>query len=125
MLSYPCKPSTFQEAAFSRALERTDLRHLIPSRDRVARWDKELTVDEQQHLAFARLLVHRPAWVVSDEALCHLNDDDRKMLFSIFDDELSKTAVVGISSNDAQYGFYSRILHLNAQPRAEASPTPS
>jgi putative ATP-binding cassette transporter len=125
VLSYPCKPSTFQEAAFSRALERTDLRHLIPSLDRVARWDKELTVDEQQHLAFARLLVHRPAWVVSDEALCHLNDDDRKMLFSIFDDELSKTAVVSISSNDAQYGFYSRILHLNAQPRAEASPTPS
>ncbi len=122
VLSYPCEPSTFEETTFSRALERTDLRHLISSLDRVARWDKELTVDEQQHLAFARLLLHRPAWVVSDEALCHLNDDDRKMLFSIFGSELSKTAVVSISSNDAQYGFYSRILHLTTRPRTLAIP---
>lgn len=122
VLSYPCEPSTFEETTFSRALERTDLLHLIPSLDRVARWDKELTVDEQLHLAFARLLVHRPVWVVSDEALCHLNDDDRKMLFSIFGSELSKTAVVSISSNDAQYGFYSRILHLTARPRMLAIP---
>ena len=124
VLSYPCKPSVFEEAAFSRSLERTNLRHLVPSLDRISRWDKELTVDEQQHLAFARLLVHSPAWVVSDEALCHLNDDDRKMLFSIFGNELSRAAVVSISSNDAQYGFYSRILHLSMRPRAEAGTAP-
>ncbi|MBW9055203.1 ABC transporter ATP-binding protein/permease [Rhizobium mesosinicum] len=122
VLAYPSQPSSFEEKEFARALARTNLDHLIPSLDRIARWDKDLTVEEQLHLAFARLLVHRPQWVVSDEALCHLNDDDRKMLFSLFDNELSKTSVLSISSNDAQYGFYSRILHLNARRRAEAIP---
>ncbi|WP_168879369.1 ABC transporter ATP-binding protein/permease [Rhizobium sp. P28RR-XV] len=122
VLAYPFDPSAFAEKDFACALERTDLHHLVPLLDRVTRWDRELTVDEQQHLAFARILVHRPQWVVSDEALCHLNDDDRRMLFSIFGNELSKTAVVSISSNDAQYGFYSRILHLTVHPRADATP---
>lgn len=119
VLAYPSEPSAFEEKEFARALRRTNLDHLVSSLDRVARWDKDLTVDEQQHLAFARLLVHRPQWVVSDEALCHLNEDDRKMLFSLFDSELSKTSVLSISSNEAQYGFYSRTLHLCARPRGE------
>ncbi|MDK4718857.1 ABC transporter ATP-binding protein/permease [Rhizobium sp. CNPSo 3968] len=122
VLAYPYEASVFEQEAFGRALARTNLTHLISSLDRLARWDKELTVDEQQHLAFARLLVHKPEWVVSDEALCHLNDDDRKMLFSLFDEELSKTAVLSISSNEAQYGFYSRILYLTAHPRLKVVP---
>ncbi|NLS20383.1 ABC transporter ATP-binding protein/permease [Rhizobium sp. P40RR-XXII] len=122
VLAYPYEASVFKQKDFGRALARTNLAHLISSLDRLARWDRELTVDEQQHLAFARLLVHEPEWVVSDETLCHLDDDDRKMLFSLFEKELSKTAVLSISSNEAQYGFYSRILYLTARPRLKVVP---
>jgi putative ATP-binding cassette transporter len=123
VLSYPAGPSSFAEVDFVQALERTNLRHLVPSLDHVARWDKELTADEQQHLAFARLLVHKPEWIISDEALCHLNEDDRSMMFSLFESELAKTSVVSVTSNEAQHSFYSRILRLNAQPLRAASPS--
>lgn len=116
VLAYPAARSNFSDADLVYALERTALGHLIPSLDRVGRWDKELTADEQQHLSFARLLVHKPQWVISDEAICHLNEEDRKIMYSLFEHELSKAAVVSITSNDAQHTFYSRILHLVARP---------
>ena len=116
VLAYPAARSNFSDADLVHALERTALGHLIPSLDRVGRWDKELTADEQQHLSFARLLVHKPQWVISDEAICHLNEEDRKIMYSLFEGELSNAAVVSITSNDAQHTFYSRILHLVARP---------
>jgi putative ATP-binding cassette transporter len=115
VLAYPTESSQFTETDFVSALKRTGLSYLIPMLDRDIRWDRELTADEQQHLSFARLLVHRPQWVISDEALCHLNEDDRKLMFSLFENELSKSSVVSITSNDAQHSFYSRILHLSTR----------
>jgi hypothetical protein len=122
-LAYPAAPGNFSEADLARALTRTNLGHLIPSLEHKVRWDKELTADELLHLHFARLLVHKPQWVVSDEAICHLNEDDRKIMFSLFENELSKAAVISITSIDAQHTFYSRILHLIARP-ARRTPTP-
>ena len=125
VLAYPAEASQFVEADFVRALERTGLNHLIPMLDRDMRWDRELTADEQQHLSFARLLVHRPRWVISDEALCHLNEDDSKLMFSLFEGELSKSSVVSITSNDAQHRFYSRVLHLSTYPLPGIAPLSS
>jgi putative ATP-binding cassette transporter len=115
VIAYPAAAATVSDADFAHALERTNLGHLIPSLDRVERWDKRLTADEHQHLAFARLLVHRPQWVIGDEAICHLNEEDRKIMYSLFEGELAKAAVVSITSNDAQHTFYSRVLHLVAR----------
>jgi putative ATP-binding cassette transporter len=122
VLAYPQPASSFTDADLTQALERTELRHLIPSLDRETRWDKELTADEQQHLSFARLLVHRPQWVISDEAICHLNEDDREIMFSLFERELAKTAVVSITSNDVQHKFYPRVLRLISRSVAEGWP---
>ena len=62
---YPAEPGRFDEAAVVAALERVDLGHLVPSLDRTERWDRQLPLDEQQRLAFARLLLHAPRWVVA------------------------------------------------------------
>jgi putative ATP-binding cassette transporter len=123
VLTYPAAPSNFSTTEMVQALKRTNLGHLIPALDRIARWDKELTADEMQHLAFTQLLIHKPRWIIGDEAICHLNEDDREIMFSLFEHELSNTAVVSITSNDAQHTFYSRIFHLISHPSQKtASP---
>jgi putative ATP-binding cassette transporter len=122
-LAYPAAPGNFSEADLTHALTRTALGHLIPSLDRKARWDKELTEYEHLHLSFARLLIHKPRWVISDEALDHLNETDRDMMISLFENELSNAAVVSIASADAQPAFYSRVLRLVARP-ARPAPAP-
>jgi putative ATP-binding cassette transporter len=47
----------------------TGLDRLASSIDQAARWDKELSFDEQQLLVFTRMLLHKPHCVVIDEAL--------------------------------------------------------
>jgi ABC-type branched-subunit amino acid transport system ATPase component len=45
-----------------------------------AHWERELSYDEQECLAFARILLHKPRWLVIEEALEALEDEARKRL---------------------------------------------
>jgi putative ATP-binding cassette transporter len=98
------------------ALKRVGLDHLALSLDRVERWDTELSAREQQRLALARLVIDRPKWIVSDEALDLADDSNREIVQSIFAKELADTAVVSIGSNSRKNGFYARCIKLIPLP---------
>jgi putative ATP-binding cassette transporter len=110
--SYPAAPERFDHTAVATALERVGLRHLQAVLDREERWDKELSLEEQQRLAFARLLLNRPRWVLLDDALGALDEEHRQLMLSIFDHELVQTAVVSIGRGPVRSGFYDRTLHF-------------
>lgn len=118
-LAYPSSPSQFASQDFEAALERMGLGNLSPGLDRIARWDRELTGDEQQRLAFARLLLHKPRWVLLDEAIDHLDDDTRSLVFDIFGQELADATIINIGRADTHGGFYTRILHLIGDPEGQ------
>ncbi len=86
---YPSEPGCLDEAAVGAALERVDLGHLLPALGREDRWDKVLGLDEQQRLAFARLLLQAPRWVVMDDAMDALEPAQRRRMLSIFEQELA------------------------------------
>jgi putative ATP-binding cassette transporter len=119
VLAYPASPSAFTEQEFLTSLGRMRLSHLSQELDRGARWDMELTDPEQQGLAFARLLLHKPRWVVVDEAIGSLAPETRKALFEIFENELAATALVCISGPQAQDKFYTRVLYLTMNREGE------
>ena len=54
--------------------------------------------------------------MIDDDAICHLTEADRNIMFSLFENELAQAAVVSITSMDAQHTFYSRVLHLVTRP---------
>jgi putative ATP-binding cassette transporter len=110
--SYPAAPERFDHACVATALQRVGLSHLLASIDHEERWDKNLSLEEQQRLAFARLLLHRPRWVLLDDALGALDEEHRQRMLSIFDHELVQTAVVRIGGSPARSGFYHRTLHF-------------
>jgi putative ATP-binding cassette transporter len=118
--SYPEAPERFDHASVAAALERVGLRHLLVALDREERWDQDLSLEEQQRLAFARLLLHRPRWVMLDDALSALDEDQRRSLLAIFEQELVDTAVVSIGRSPARDGFYDRTLRFR---RVEQSAT--
>jgi vitamin B12/bleomycin/antimicrobial peptide transport system ATP-binding/permease protein len=98
------------------ALQPAGLNRLSSSLDRIARWDRELTDDEQQCLVFTRLLLRKPRWVVIDEALHALEDDAHQRMISLFREELKGAAVINIGRPEAKNHFFKRVLHLIKDP---------
>jgi vitamin B12/bleomycin/antimicrobial peptide transport system ATP-binding/permease protein len=111
-VSYPAEPDRFGDAGIRAALERVDLGALAPSLDRADRWDRALPLDEQQRLAFARLLLHAPRWVVLDDAIGALGEEHRRQVFSILERELARAAVIRFGRDRARVGTWSRTLHV-------------
>ncbi len=79
-LTYPEPPQLFSDEVIRAVLKRIRLDRLAPLLDSEDRWDQELTLDEQQRFAFARMILLKPAWVIQDEAMSELDDDNRKLL---------------------------------------------
>jgi putative ATP-binding cassette transporter len=116
-VSYPAEAGRFDDdAAVRAALERVDLGHLAPSLDRIERWDRRLSLDEQQRLAFARLLLRAPRWVVLDDAIGALDEEHRRLMLSIFERELAGATVIAIRGDPAPDGSWDRTLHIVPLP---------
>jgi putative ATP-binding cassette transporter len=115
-VSYPAEPGRFDDAAVRAALERVDLGHLAPSLDRTERWDRELPLDEQQRLAFARLLLHAPRWVFIDDAIGALSEDHRQLMLSIFERELAGATLIRFGRDPARGCSWDRTLHTVQRP---------
>jgi len=119
-LSYPSAAHLFADADLVASCESVGLGHLASQLDRNANWDNELTSDEAQRLAFARLVLHKPRWVCVDQALDALSEADRRKTLAIFEAELATAAVISFGDTDICPGFSTRTLHLNdtAETRA-------
>ena len=82
-------------------MQRCGLEHLFDHLDERENWDRVLSIGEQQRLALARLLLHKPDWVFMDEATSALDDDLQKSLMGLFKDELAGTTLVSIAHAQA------------------------
>ena len=100
------------DAALRAALERAELAALAGNLDRVARWDRDLNVGEQEKLGYARLLLARPKWLICDEGLDPLDDANRQLLLSMLTRELGDSAILNISQRREPTAFYARVVEL-------------
>jgi vitamin B12/bleomycin/antimicrobial peptide transport system ATP-binding/permease protein len=120
VLTYAAGNQAYDDATLTSALKRLGLGQLCKSLDRVEGWDTELNFEEQQRLAFARVLLTRPKWVVSDEAIDTIESRSRDVILSVFADELAGTGVVSIAGRPEHNGFYTRFVPLVAHSAQEA-----
>ena len=95
-LCYPAPPDAFGAEALRAALGRCNLPHLVPRLAEAARWDRVLSLGEQQRLGFARLLLHRPDWVFLDEATSALDEANQAAMYALLAAELPGAALVSI-----------------------------
>ncbi|MCU0790326.1 MAG: ABC transporter ATP-binding protein/permease, partial [Nitratireductor sp.] len=120
VLSYPLPATTFGDRELTAALVRMDLGRLAGSLDRHSRWDRELSEEEQRLLAFARLGLHRPKWVVISEALDLFEGDARKRVMAMIERELSGSTIVNIGRPGRDGGLFARVVHLENDPEGHA-----
>jgi putative ATP-binding cassette transporter len=80
--------------------------------DAPGRWDLTLTEGEQHSLAFARVLLHAPRWLIIDEALEALEDEQRPKVIELLAKDLAETGILYIGRAVAQDDLFTRVLHL-------------
>jgi putative ATP-binding cassette transporter len=125
VLAYPSATAAFDAAAYAKALARLKLDRLVPLLDVSRRWDHELSEDEQQTVAFARVVLHAPPWILIDEVLDALENDARQAVLDIFAEDLEHTGVIHIGRADAHDHLFSRVLHLVKDPALRRLRTPA
>jgi putative ATP-binding cassette transporter len=113
VLAYPMKVERFEPGAFAHALGRLGLERLEPHLDSTSRWDRELSQDEQTSLAFARIVLQKPPWVLIDDTFGSLDDETLERVTDVFANDLQHTALINIGrAAQARDPFFSRVLHL-------------
>ena len=115
-LAYPSTVDRFKDEDYERALARLGLERLKPQLNEVSRWDHELNEDEQQAIAFARLMLHVPPWVLIDEALDSIDVNTRERVMAMFTHDLAHAGVIYIGRADPKGGFFSRVVQLANDP---------
>jgi putative ATP-binding cassette transporter len=121
-LAYPSSIEKFATEDYSRALTRMGLETLLPLLEVSKRWDRELTEEEQQRLAFATLLLHAPHWVLIDEVLDGLDDEALRRVTDILTQDLERTGLVYIGRGETQTRLFSRVVHLIKDPGTRRLP---
>jgi vitamin B12/bleomycin/antimicrobial peptide transport system ATP-binding/permease protein len=111
-LAYPHEAEHLTDAQAVAALDALDLLRLAPSLDRAERWDKTLSLDEQQSLAFARLVLQAPKWVFIDEAMSALDEESSDLVRALFNGPLAGCTVIATARRPAPDQFFTRTLTL-------------
>jgi putative ATP-binding cassette transporter len=114
VLAYPEPAERFGEAELQTVLARCGLEQYADKLGTEARWHEIMAEGEQQRVAFARLLLQRPAWVLMDEATSDLDDAAEADLMSVFTKELAGTTLVSTGQRQTLAAFHDRTLTLAA-----------
>lgn len=111
-LNYPKTALNKNREAMEEALTRVNLADFIKVLDVEERWDRLLSLGQQQRLAFARLLLHKPKWVFLDEATSALDDENQDRVMSLFTQELNQTTILSIGHRQGLAAYHTRSLQL-------------
>ncbi len=111
-LSFPLGPAAHDDAALAAVLDCVELAPLIARLDESADWSRVLGAAELQRIAFARLLLHRPAWIVLGHATDALGQDHANHMLRLLTTALPKAGIVLIGRHEGSDAIFSRRLTL-------------
>jgi putative ATP-binding cassette transporter len=114
-ICYPARHQAFVSEEVEEALKVVGLEHLASRLDQQANWSVQLSGGEQQRVAFARALLHKPAWLFLDEATSNLDDESQKQLYQAVMDRLQHTTVVSIAHREELAHFHAKRVELRGK----------
>jgi putative ATP-binding cassette transporter len=115
-LCYPLDPQRFSDQHLRSVLEEVRLSELVqryPDFDIKQDWPRLLSLGEQQRLAFARLLLNSPRFVVLDEATSALDVATEKHLYGLLSQR--EMAFVSVGHRPTLKPFHTTVLELDGQ----------
>jgi vitamin B12/bleomycin/antimicrobial peptide transport system ATP-binding/permease protein len=81
----------------------------------VENWDSVFSVAQQQRLSFARMLLHRPDWILLSEATNALDAVAQREMAELLVKEFPSATIVAVGRVGLSDGFFQRVLHVEAE----------
>ncbi|MDO9238592.1 MAG: ABC transporter ATP-binding protein/permease [Methylicorpusculum sp.] len=111
-ICYPSESEAFNQEALESALERVGLTDLIPQLDETGDWEKNLEREQQQRLGMVRLLLHRPKWIMMQEAFNSLNPEDEVEMIRMIMRGFPDSTLLTITKQPAVRALHKRQIIL-------------
>lgn len=96
VICYPYAASLFDDRAIADAMQATGLAAFTPHLDLTDNWSQRLSPGEQQKLAFARLLLHKPGIMLLDEATASLDEASEAQLYQLINAKLPDSILISV-----------------------------
>jgi len=119
VLSYPNPEAELPDEQLIAALNEVALGHLTGSLNETADWSKTLSPGEQQRIAFARILLHKPARIYLDESTAALDEGNEYALYRLIRTRLPRSIIVSVTHRNTVKQHHLHHLRLIGDGRWE------
>jgi putative ATP-binding cassette transporter len=112
-VAYPAAAEDIDDEIMKQTLTKVSLPHLVEHLDVADDWSKVLSPGEQQRIAFARILLIRPAVVFLDEATSAIDEGLEYALYQLIRSELPETILVSVAHRSTVDVHHTHMLELS------------
>ncbi|KVT48914.1 ABC transporter ATP-binding protein/permease [Burkholderia ubonensis] len=111
-LTYPATADAYSDDACRDALRACRLEEYVDRLGETAHWTRVLSPGEQQRLAGARVLLHKPDFLFLDEATSALDADNEARLYHLFNERLPQAAIVSIAHRESLAAYHGGTINV-------------
>ena len=111
-VTYPTSGGVYSDDDVRGVLKSSGLEALGERLDEERNWSMTLSGGEQQRLAVARALLHKPDWLFLDEATSALDEAGEGHIYELLRDRLPRATIVSIAHRPAVAQYHERKLQL-------------
>ncbi len=109
-VAYPANADAFDDATLRAVLVDVGMAAFADRLDEEDHWSQRLSGGEQQRLAVARALLHKPDWLYLDEATSACDPETEDRLYGLLRDRLPATAIVSVGHRTSLIPHHTRHL---------------
>jgi putative ATP-binding cassette transporter len=120
-LTYPSSAATYTDDECREALVTCHLSEYADRLQESGHWTRILSPGEQQRLAAARVLLHKPDYLFLDEATSALDAENEARLYRLFTERLPKAAIVSVAHRESLASFHDETLDVERAGEAVAA----
>jgi putative ATP-binding cassette transporter len=120
-VSYPAAEGTFPDQRIREVLRLLGIGSLADRIDDSEPWDYALSGHEQQILAMARVLLHRPDWILLDDATSGLDEATERRIYEVLLEALPHATVIALGARASVMDLLPRRWTFSPRPDGTVS----
>lgn len=102
------------------ALRECNLENLIGRLHETAHWGEQLSPGEQQRIAFARVLLQKPDWVIMDESTSFLDIGNEEQMYKLMKTKMPNCSIISVGHRPTLEAYHDHVIKMenySAQPQ--------